>query len=62
MKKVAIVGLGWVGKSMLDLFPDALVYSPGVILHDGNWIQTKEGDKSWIEWEENKSRKTSQKD
>ena len=28
MKKVAIVGLGWVGKSMQKLFPDALVYDP----------------------------------
>ena len=28
MKKVAIVGLGWVGKSMQKLFPDALIYDP----------------------------------
>jgi len=26
MKKVAIIGNGWVGKAMQDLFPDALVY------------------------------------
>lgn len=54
MKKVAIVGYGWVGKAMHELFPDALVYSPGVITHDGQLIQTKEGDQSWIDWETNK--------
>lgn len=26
MNKVAIIGNGWVGKGMLDLFPDAIVY------------------------------------
>ena len=28
MKKVAIVGYGWVGKAMKKLFPDAYVYDP----------------------------------
>ena len=28
MKKVAIIGYGWVGKAMYELFPEALVYSP----------------------------------
>jgi UDPglucose 6-dehydrogenase len=28
MKKVAIIGYGWVGKSMAKLFPDALIYDP----------------------------------
>lgn len=28
MKKVAIIGYGWVGKAMYKLFPDALVYDP----------------------------------
>lgn len=28
MKKVAIVGYGWVGKAMYDLFPNASVYDP----------------------------------
>lgn len=27
-KKVAIVGFGWVGKSMFQLFPDSVVYDP----------------------------------
>ena len=27
-KKVAIVGLGWVGKAMHALFPDAVIYDP----------------------------------
>jgi len=27
-KKVAIIGYGWVGKSMHELFPDALIFSP----------------------------------
>jgi UDPglucose 6-dehydrogenase len=28
MKKIAIIGYGWVGKSMAKLFPDALIYDP----------------------------------
>ena len=27
-KKVALIGMGWVGKSMYQLFPDAVVYDP----------------------------------
>lgn len=30
MKKVAIIGYGWVGKAMHTLFPDALVYDPHI--------------------------------
>lgn len=36
---VAIVGLGWVGQGMLKLFPDAKVYSHGIILHEGKWVR-----------------------
>ena len=28
MKKIAIVGYGWVGKSMAKLFPEAIIYDP----------------------------------
>lgn len=28
MSKVAVIGMGWVGKSMIKLFPDAIVYDP----------------------------------
>lgn len=54
MANVAIIGYGWVGKAMHELFPDAFIYSPGVILHDGKWIQTEEGSESWKEWEARK--------
>lgn len=32
-KKVAIIGLGWVGKSMRELFPDALIFSTNLDLN-----------------------------
>ena len=32
MNKVAIIGYGWVGKAMHNLFPDALIYSHGLNL------------------------------
>jgi len=28
MKKVAVIGAGWVGKSMIKLFPESVVYDP----------------------------------
>lgn len=30
MNKVGIIGYGWVGKAMRQLFPDALIYDPGL--------------------------------
>lgn len=41
-KKVAIIGYGWVGKSMQSLFPDALIFSIGLDL-TGKEI----GNKKW---------------
>ena len=37
--KVGIIGYGWVGKSMHELFPDAEIYSNNLIWHDGYWIE-----------------------
>lgn len=38
--KVAIIGLGWVGKAMRDLFPEALIYSPGVVKNnEGEFVE-----------------------
>jgi len=49
-KQVAIIGLGWVGGAMLELFPDALIYSPGVVRDsDDEYV---EGNK--IQWEKDK--------
>lgn len=40
MNKVAIIGYGWVGKAMHTLFPDAVIYSPGVVRDsDGNYVE-----------------------
>ena len=39
LKKVRIVGLGWVGKSMLELFPDALLHDPEL-----GWENTEKAD------------------
>ena len=50
-KKVAIIGYGWVGKAMHQLFPDAYVYSHNLIYYDGELIETSKGD---TVWEENK--------
>jgi len=33
--KVAVIGRGWVGKAMIDLFPDAYVYSHGKTTNEG---------------------------
>ena len=30
MKSVAVIGKGWVGKAMIQMFPDAYVYSDGI--------------------------------
>lgn len=49
-KKVAIIGLGWVGKAMLELFPDAYVYSHNIIYVDGKMVKTTNDQ----EWEEKK--------
>lgn len=42
--KITIIGLGWVGKSMQQLFPDAYVYSHGI----GNKEEANEGDVAFI--------------
>jgi|TARA_Y100000310_G_scaffold160800_1_gene160690 UDPglucose 6-dehydrogenase len=46
--KVAICGYGWVGKAMHKLFPEAFIYSRGVVKHDGKWFKGRYG-----EWAEN---------
>lgn len=38
-KKVGIIGYGWVGQAMHDLFPDAAIYSHNLIQHEGQWIK-----------------------
>lgn len=49
-KQVAIIGLGWVGKAMLELFPDSLIYSPGIVRNsDGEYV---EGNRD--QWEQDK--------
>ena len=41
--KIGICGYGWVGKSMKQLFPNALVYDPYYRISDGeSFIKTKE--------------------
>lgn len=37
--KVAIIGYGWVGKHMHEMFPDAYIHSPGVIKREGQWVE-----------------------
>lgn len=44
--KTAIIGLGWVGKAVLELFPDSMIYSLGVVLHNGKWIEGSD-EKIW---------------
>lgn len=48
--KVGIVGMGWVGKAQHELFPDALVYSPGLHL-DGREMDA-DHEKGKAIWEE----------
>lgn len=38
-KRVAIIGYGWVGKAMHELFPDAVIYSHDLVYHEGAWIK-----------------------
>lgn len=49
--KVGIVGYGWVGKAQHQLFPDALIYSPGLHLNgtEMNPGNNEEGRKEWEE-------------
>ncbi len=42
--KVTIIGIGWVGKAMQKLFPDAYIYSIGI----GNKKQANKGDIAFI--------------
>jgi len=39
MKKVAIIGYGWVGTAMHKLFPDAFIYSTSLIVHNGQLVR-----------------------
>lgn len=48
--KVGIIGYGWVGKAMHDLFPDAEIYSHNLIKHEGEWIINKN------DWEEDEQK------
>ncbi len=49
-KKVGIIGLGWVGKAMWDLFPDAAIYSHNMILNnEGEWMRASDGSPDWEE-------------
>jgi len=44
-KQVAIIGLGWVGKAMLELFPDALIYAPRIVRNsDGEYVEGQRED------------------
>lgn len=43
--KVGIIGYGWVGKAMKQLFPDALIFSHNKDLH-GNEMKEEDWDKS----------------
>lgn len=44
-KQVAIIGFGWVGKAMFDLFPDALIYSPRMVRNsDGDYVEGQMAD------------------
>lgn len=48
-KKVGIIGYGWVGKAMNDLFPDALVYDPYINVMDAVTVNyVTENDKHKI--------------
>ena len=52
-KGVAIIGLGWVGKAMKDLFPDALIYSPGCDLTGDPVFKNRHPDSYPDRWEDN---------
>lgn len=51
-KKVAIIGYGWVGQAMHELFPEAFLYSHNLIIHEGTWVKTADDGKSWNELKE----------
>ncbi len=46
MKKITVIGYGWVGKSMHQLFPDAYIYDPHLNL--GNKKEANMGDVAFI--------------
>lgn len=52
-KKVGIIGYGWVGKAMKQVFPDALIYSPNLDL-TGTEINKWEDHKEELQKEINK--------
>jgi UDP-glucose 6-dehydrogenase len=45
---VTVIGIGWVGKSMKDLFPDAYVYSHGTKTRIGTKEEANKGDVAFI--------------
>lgn len=50
--KVAIVGFGWVGKAMYELFPDSLIYSPRMVRNsDGDYVEG-----SLEQWEQDREK------
>ncbi len=48
MSKITIVGLGWVGKAMQQLFPDAYVYSHGTKTNIGTKEEANKSDIAFI--------------
>jgi len=56
-KKVAIIGNGWVGQAMHDLFPDAFIYSRNWIIHEGQWVKANDNGLAWNELKEEYKKK-----
>lgn len=46
--KVSIFGYGWVGKSMYQLFPDAVIYDPLIEEYKNNLDEANEADVAFI--------------
>ena len=46
--KITIIGKGWVGKAMMQLFPDAYVYSKGASGEIGTQEEANKGDVAFI--------------
>ena len=45
--KVSIIGYGWVGKAMHELFPEAFIYSRNIIHHNNSLIKANDNGLSW---------------
>lgn len=61
-KRVAIIGYGWVGKAMHELFPDAFIYSRNMILHEGNWVKAQDNGVTWNDKKESYKKIVNQSD